>query len=249
MSCALNTAPQNLNSKFYPYLLGHPQCPVSLKGEIDQIFQRSLLKLSCKGGNIFEGERWVLKRARTDLPTTPDTHLYRIRKAEKVRTYILMNNLGESLVVPQKYLYWHETEQRFYVVSEKLDLSDEVPKSSCPELERTLRSASSLIGQIQAFKEGKPQRALTSIQAKALAEISILGCTDLSYNNFYFTRCGQIAIIDTEPHKRVLKKQFKNLFTKLLADKGMVTALQALSGIAKLKLVVTDPLALIEVGR
>ncbi len=63
---------------------------------------------------------------------------------------------------------------------------------------------------MKAFAKNSPQRSLTPIQAKTLANISILGCTDLSYNNLYFTQDGKVALIDTEPHKRALKKICKS---------------------------------------
>ncbi len=125
--------PQNLPKKFFSYLIGNPSCNrPSLKEEINQLFQGKPL-LSLKGDYILEEGNWVLKLPRKDgLLTTPDTHLYRVRKAEKVRQYIEKNGLQQHLAVPQKYLYWHE--RQFYVVCEKLQLSENVPSIVYPEM-------------------------------------------------------------------------------------------------------------------
>lgn len=241
----------NLPSKFHPYLLGHPSCPSNqLKDEIDQICAGSLTPL--KGDYISMAGRWVFKLQRGDgIATTPDTHIYRIRKAEKIRNYILQNHLESHLMVPKKFLYWHQVSQKFYVISEKVNLSPEVAEPESDEVEDIWKAGAVLGGgQCAALAEDKPKRALTAQQAKALAELSTMGYTDLSYNNLYFTTDGRIAIIDTEPQKRFLKKAVaKNIIPYLLIDKSSLLAQQAISGTAKLKLYCSEEAARLEVRK
>ena len=56
-----------------------------------------------------------------------------------------------------------------------------------------------------------------------------------------------MAIIDTEPHKRALKKSMPG-FAKILGDKGSLLAQQTISGTAKLKLY-CNPAAIKEVEK
>lgn len=244
--------PSNLPSKFEPFILGNPKCkaPVSVKTAIDSVFTHPLVDM--KGGYVFDAGNWVLKFTRNDgLMTTPDTHLYRVRKAEKVRKYIADNRLDRELVVPQKYLYWKVDEGRFYVVSQKVDLAPEVANPT-PELGEAIRAAELLAsGQMQALVSGAATRALSPLQAKALAELATMGLTDLSYNNLFFDRQGRIAVIDTEPVKRALKKKLFAYpsFGFWMGDKAVNKAQQVLTGTAKLKLSCSDPLARREVEK
>lgn len=239
----------NLPSKFEPFLIGSPTCPVK-EEEIDTIFQEPLTPL--KGDYIFDAGKWVLKLGRTDgLSTTPDTHLYRVRKAEKIRAYIQKNHLEKHIAVPRKYLYWNTPENQFYVVAEKMNLSSEVATPASKDIENACKAvAPSFEGQLQALANNYPKRSLTPIQAKTLAELSFLGYTDLSYNNLYFTEDGKVALIDTEPRKRSLKKIFNSsFFARWLGDKGSLLTQQSIAGIAKLKLYTDDPTALKAVQR
>jgi hypothetical protein len=245
----MNITINNLPQKFYPYLLGHESCPATFKHEIEKVFKRPLKNL--KGNYIFDAGNWIIKKGRTDgLETTPDTHLYRIRKAVKIQKYIQSKGLEQHIMVPKKFLYWHEKESQFYVICEKVALSTEVPMPTS-DYEKAIGSSMYLAGgQVAALAAGSPRRALTPIQAKAMAELSFLGYTDLTYNNQYFTLDGRVAIIDTEPHKRGLKKQFassKIIF--FLGDKSALLAQQSIAGIAKLKLYCSNPNALREVEK
>lgn len=212
------------------------------------MFQRPLPAL--KSNYIFDAGKWVLKLGRTDgLNTTPDTHLYRVRKVEKIRTYIHQNNLEAHIAVPRKYLYWNTTKNQFYVVAEKMNLSSEVGTPSA-DVEAIFKQASAFGGQLRALANNAPRRSLTPTQAKALAELSFLGYTDLTYNNLHFTHDGKVAIIDTEPVKRSLKKMQKsNFFVFLFGDKGARLSQQSIAGIAKLKLYTDNPIALQAVQR
>ncbi|MBA2369674.1 MAG: hypothetical protein H0V82_11710 [Candidatus Protochlamydia sp.] len=240
-----------LPSKFHPYLLGHPSCASNLKEEIDQLFQAPLTPL--KGNYIFTAGRWIIKGKRSDgLCTTEDTHIYRISKAEKIRRYISENHLENHLVVPQKFLYWNNGDRKFYVICEKLNLSQEVaqPESSVIAAQYAGESQSAG-GQCKALAEGFPQRSLTIEQAKALANISILGLTDLSYNNAFFTTDGKFALLDTEPQKRsLMKKTFsESHFGYWMGNKDSVKAQQTIAGIAKLKTYCRDEAARREIEK
>jgi len=235
----------NLAPKFQGFLIGSPTCPANIKIEIDGIFQQPLKRL--KSNYIFDAGKWVLKLGRTDVPgMTPDTHMYRVRKAEKIRSYIEQNKLEDHIEVPKKYLYWNEKEKQFYVVAEKMNLSSEVGTPASEDFESRWKSVAHICGgQAQSLANNARKRSLTPTQAKALAELSILGYTDLTYNNLYFTLDGKVAILDTEPIKRPLKKMVKSsFFFFLFGDKGSMLSSQSLGGIAKLKSYIDTPEAL-----
>ena len=222
---------ENLKPKFLPFLIGSPQCPAKIKTEIDEIFREKLFA-PLKDAHVFDAGNWILKGERAALLTAPDTHLYRVRKAEKVRNFIRDNHLEDHLEVPNKYIYWHREESKFYVVAERLNLSNEVPKPASTELEEILC-------------KNKPQRSLTVVQAKSLAELSFLGLTDLSYNNLLFTQEGKVAIIDTEPVKRAYKKRVRaSWFYFFFEEMDYNLIRQSIAGIAKLKLAIDNPTAL-----
>ncbi len=235
----------NLPRKFQPFLIGSPTCREQIKGEIDDIMNRRMLR-PLKSDYIFEADRWVFKLGRTGgALTTPDTHLYRVRKAEKIRTYILQHGLEAHIAVPKKYLYWHTTENQFYLVAEKMALSREVAAPASIEYEDNFKADPSLGGQVEALANDHPKRSLTTVQAKALAEMAGLGYNDLTYNNLHFTNDGKVAIIDTEPLKRFVNKETKSSFNFFFfGDRRLMLTLQALSGIAKLKLYTDAPAAL-----
>lgn len=252
MNYTLSTLPP----KFRPYVLGSAQCsaPPGTKEAIDAVFTQPLISL--KGNYIFDVGNWVLKLNRTDgIPATEDSFLYRVRKAEKLRRHIQQNGLQNDLVVPQKFLYWHETQHRFYVVSQKIDLSSDVvqPTKEAHDAYKAFPkdAIDQIGGQFKSLLTGIPtQRPLTPLQAKGLAELAVLGYTDQSYNNVFFTRDGKVAIIDTEPVKRLAKKKvFQSKVWAWLWDKGFLKAQHTLTGLAKLKGDCSDPLALKEVEK
>jgi hypothetical protein len=247
----MNTTINNLYPKFYPYLLGHQLCPATFKSEIDALFAQGKLPFLKDAGQrqyIFDGGKYILKLNRPNGLTTHDTHLYRIRKAVKIQNYIQRNGLENHIMVPKKYLYWNKKESQFYVVCEKIPLSEEVVQ---PAPQYVTTDGAHYGGQWQKFIEGKPRKTLQPIQAKALAELAVLGYTDLSYNNLYFTLDGRVAIIDTEPLKRGLnKKKFaKYTIDSWLNDKASFLAQQSIAGIAKLKMYCTDRAAFREVEK
>ncbi len=242
----------NLPRKFQPFLIGspacHEPCQEEIQEEIDTIINQGALH-PLKRDYIFEAGRWVLKLRCTDVDTTPDTHLYRVRKAEKIRTYIRQNDLEDHIAVPKKYLYWNTTQNQFYTIAEKMELSSDVVALASVALEDDFKKASDLGGQggqMEALARGAPKRSLTAVQARDLAKLAILvGYTDLSYNNLYFTNEGKVAILDTEPQKRSLKKRERSSPLFFFKDRGALLTQQSIAGIAKLKLY-TDTQAALE---
>ncbi len=237
----------NLPTKLRRFLIGDLtcDCPSKLKDTIDAKFQQESLT-PLKSTYIWDGGEYVIKGQNADgRLTTADTHLYRVLKAEKIRSYLNKNDLNKYVAVPKKFIYFHEKEKKFYVVAEKMNLSREVAKPASTEIAYNFKQDNLSGGQAKALHDGAEQRSLTSIQAKTLAELSILGYTALSYNNLYFTQEGKVAIIDTEPKKRRLKKAFNSsYFWFLFGDKGALLSQQSIAGIAKLKLYTDNPFAL-----
>lgn len=61
---------------------------------------------------------WIIKAQRHDgLVTTPDTHIYRVRRADKLRK---LNS--KHFVIPKKYLYQHNNQ--WYVIAERVKLEN-----------------------------------------------------------------------------------------------------------------------------
>ena len=247
----------NLPKKFYPYLLGHAECKATYKNEIDAVFQKPLRPLVQKPQDgqyavrpyIFDAGNWFLKLNRTDQANIrPDTVLYRVRKAAKIEKFILENHLQNQFALPKKHLYWHLEEKRFYVVSEKLQLSNEVAEPVNAQIEQQFTQAAGQVhGQAEALANGVSKRSITAEQAKNLARMCLeLGYTDLSYNNLYFNQEGKVAIIDTEPVQRTFKKTIFSFFVFRLGlgDRVGFCAEHALGGISRLKLYCSNSLAM-----
>lgn len=249
---AVNTNLDNLKAKFYPFLLGHPLCQppvVDLKEKIDLAFNNNEVEQLTEV--LFTHDDWLLTKERTDIVTTPDAHLYCVRKARKIKEYIDKNNIGNEVTIQQSFLYWHEIQNRFYVVAQKAVVDEEVAEPR-PEAAEILRSQAvqALGGQVKAFNENKPQRALTVVQAKALAEFAKMGYYFLGYQNLYFTPDHKVTIFETEPVKRSLKKNFSsNSFNYWFKSKRALLTQQAIVGISRLKFYCSNPLALKEVEK
>ncbi len=247
-----NLTLESLPNKFLPFLLGHASCsaPKNCKSEIDEIFTQSLKNApTLKSDYIYNAGNWVLKGDRTGedaeaAQLRSDTNIYRVRKANKIRNFIRANHLEQHVMVPQKFIYWDKTSQKFFVVAEKVDLSDEVASPQSDQVKEIIKQDAFLGGQALALVEGKSERDITPEQAKALAELSFLGLTDLSYNNMYFTNDGRIAIIDTEPLKRTIKKAMSDSWIPWFTDRDTWVMAQAIAGTAKLKMACADPEAI-----
>ncbi len=238
-----------LAPKFYTHLLGHSKCiaPDNVKQEIEKIFENFDQSAPIDNKeNIRDCGAWVVKNSRAQFGvfTTADTHLYRVRKALKVKKYISENHYDNEIAVPDKYIYFNPKDEQLYAVCKKLNLSNEIAGIESPAWESYLKEGYSRSGQVQALRDGKPKRNLTFTQAKASAELSFLGYTDFNYTNLYFTQDGKLAILDTEPFNRALKKTLCSGLKGYFFDKVALHAQQAIEGIARLKHYCTDPKAM-----
>lgn len=227
----------NLPSKFFPFLLGHPSCTSNdIKNEIDKLGKEFLSKVE---DSFMHFGKCVLEFPHNEkLATTPDTHLSCVRNAEKIRNFIINNKLEAEFAVPKKFLY-DLGNKDYCVVYVRLDISEEVVSLYSTETREEIMNVPELEleGQEQALKRGAQERDLTPSQAKALAELSILGYTDQTFNNFFFTVDGKVAILFTDPVKRVTAGKTNSFFV----DKSALLANQSICGIAKLKQFCIDP--------
>jgi hypothetical protein len=158
----------NLRPKFLPYLIGTENCKANqeTQNEIKTFFE--------KGANNFENSNdqnkprsyiqilgpWIVKEKREDgILTTPDTHLYRIRKAEKIQRYITKHHLESLFAVPQKWLY-HDT-NKVVVLAKKLDLSNEVASFASDEIKQAFLKLQDAKDQNKALQEGCPEKDIS----------------------------------------------------------------------------------------
>lgn len=251
---------ETLPSKFLPYLIGSESKPSApdkpSKADIDEVFKQ----LAPSGEDrtyVRMGEEWVIKGRRLEGGLTSDSsNVYRLRKAKKIFEYIKKKGLMGHFIVPKKFLYRHEGDKQFYVVSQRLKLSKATALPH-PKYLRNLLFTANPSGQVKRFQEdtmsdGKLDLAkfneavrfrkikkITPIQAKVLAELSFeAGFTDLTYNNMYFVD-DKFAIIDTEALSRDEKKKWS-----WLLGKSALKIQQGLEGIREFKWICPTPEAL-----
>src|SRR5690606_19022081 len=123
---------------------------------------------------------------------SPDTHLYRVRKALKIEKIIRKYDLSSSVVVPKKYLYFHNGS--WHVIAEKLSLSPDVPETNKAYWRPIVYAGC----QDLRIRNGLTSSAkpITSSQARALTILAFeAGLTDLTLGNLFFTPEGKIAIV------------------------------------------------------
>lgn len=200
---------ERLPSKFNPHILNHMQGHAVMA--IDQNFANLGKIFDKKQGFQWIGGKshvmthpelpnWIIKGARfhnNDIPTTWDTHIFRVRKATRIQNIIQKREFKE-VTVPKKYLYQHNN-LNWYVIAEKLDIDERITLNKQHPSEKKLKS-----------------RALTDNQAQAIAYLCFEGnLGDIHKENLVFTKdnaltreVGKIAIIDTEPTDRAYKKQY-----------------------------------------
>jgi hypothetical protein len=234
-----NSTLDTLDPKFYPHLIGHVECSIEdrEKEEITNIFrQRPQLQAPVKKTHILfpEDYNWVLKRPKDGR--YPDSHLYRVRKAKKVSEYIQEHHLENFFTVPKMWIVYQNS--LFYTVCEKISFSEEVGEISSRWLDQSIQSTPlrKLSGQLKAYKNGKPQRAVTAPQAKALAAMAFqFQLTGLDFNNLFFTEDHKIALIDFEPETRDIKKAQLKGSAWITGKRAHMTFLLALCALSKLK--------------
>ncbi|MDN3507599.1 MAG: hypothetical protein P0S94_01615 [Simkaniaceae bacterium] len=199
-------------------------------------------------------EGYIVKSKRTDAVgqvETPDTHLYRVRKADKIQKLITKYGLGDHAQVPTKLLYFHNGE--WFIIAQELQLTDEVPKVNVEAFSGVvdqLRDLPSFHGRVTRglTEQGK---SITPEQARALVIFAYeAGLTDLTNLNLYFTTEGKIGVIDTEPVKRYFVKLAAESWSgKLLNNKGIIKATQACVGLAKLRVNLHDQAAIEQINK
>lgn len=196
-------SPIHLPPKFDSYIINNMDN--DLRKQLDQIFHKipasSLDFLSQDNGFQSMGYKdhvvthpsladWVIKGPRHDhvISTLPDTHIYRVRKATRIQKVIEKYGFSE-VVVPKKFLY--EYQGQWFVIAEKLDIDSKA----------TLDNTSLWLYPDHTLK------SLTSKQAEEIAYLCFEGkLEDVTKANINFTKDGKIAILDTEPISRAIKK-------------------------------------------
>lgn len=208
--------PLNLPSKFAPYILNDQFLGElgNLKVQLDAIFQNDKSLSSENGFNPIDPKKphtvthpnlggWVIKGQRNDRfshLTTSDTHIYRVRRAYRIQEAIMKYGLS-TVTVPDKYLYragcnWYVIARKLYIHADA-DISGLKPNYGNPNRKPAAR-----------FKN--------SIEGFRIAELVILcfkgGLQDVTESNLHQHIDGRIAILDTEPLSRCIKKTSKTLF-------------------------------------
>jgi len=137
--------------------------------------------------------KWVFKCKRSDMQTSADTHLYRVRKADKIRR---MNLAG--VIVPQKYLY-RLPNGEYIILAQKMTIHREVANPA-------------LLSQDTPdwFRDLIPKTVyikLTPSQGKNVVRVIFrTNSTDLNRTNVYHDENNQLVLPDTEPHLRYYRK-------------------------------------------
>lgn len=151
---------------------------------------------------------FVVKKEHPLEGLTPDTLLYRVRKADKIRKLITKHGFSNLAVVPEKWLYHNGRE--WVVVAQKLALFEGYTKTFffSQEDKKWYTFYRDSKGN---FKTTLPVHAenyhVTARQGHALATLAFeAGLNDLGNNNVLFTKSGESAILDTEPIYRKVKK-------------------------------------------
>lgn len=168
---ALKNSLDNLSTGRYilgPFATPNGWRPIGGKGHI--------VEHASLPGYIIKGHKPV-----TEAGAYRDSNFYRLRKADRIRRSVAKHNLGDKVVVPQKYLYESRHGEKIIVV-QKLALT---PITGLFTLE----------------------------EAKTLSHIAAdAGLSDAFKGNIMRNSDGKLAIIDTEPVYRVLKKTTYNPF-------------------------------------
>lgn len=254
-----------LPAKFNNSIINHSDFKdKSLQSTVNQLFTKinnGTAQVHYLGGKDYVKEYaelpgWIVKEARTGLLGAnlyPDTHVYRVRKAEKIQRLIDKFQLGDDVVVPKKYLYF--SNGKWYVIAQKLDLSPKTPSLYRPYWEK-MGDAEQASAVAQGFGEQLGNRiiegrkissphcqAISAAQARAAAILAFDALqTDLTSLNMFFSADGKLAILDTEPVKRYFCKLSKSsIFTRLFTDQYIFRATQAMLGTAKFKLQLSKP--------
>jgi len=221
----------NLPAKFTQHILSSTNQPQVFQAVQRAFAEKSLKPLSSDKPYILqpEGLNYLIKGQRSDgvgsaltqllngLGRADDVHIYRVRKAAKIQRLIERYGLQEHVEVPMKWLYWNADDQKWYVVSEKVELSDELPMLNSDYSNSVNQEKPQVESKLPAdlkkvlYDETCSRKAMTPGQVRALAIFAMEAAyTDTNLSNVNFTKNGKIAIIDTEPVKRPFFKLIKS---------------------------------------
>lgn len=151
-----------------------------------QVFSPKLGFIAIKrGGNHVvthpDIPEWIFKYKRSDDDCGPDSHVYRVRKANKIRNMQLPN-----IVVPEKHLFELPNNEHI-VLAKKMDLETEEVK--------------------EGFY-GTHRKKLTPSQGWNIVHIIFrANALDLTTANIDFDKNNDVILPDTEPTYRVWRKK------------------------------------------
>jgi hypothetical protein len=242
----------SLPGKFEPFILtdanpGPIIDGISLKDRMDAAFAvGNANNITCMSGEkSFSGEKshirkfsyvpgYFIKTQRKDHfidKTTPDTHLYRVRKANKIRKAAEKYGFSHLIAVPTKWVY--KGKQEWIVLSEELPLS-----------KRELKPYTSY-----AHTSNTSYDELTPEQARALSILAFeTNLNDLGSHNLAFTEDRRVAIVDTEPWDRRITKDFSGVLgNRFPFDHEVLRVSRALDGTLRLKRCCSNPAAVREI--
>jgi hypothetical protein len=139
---------------------------------------------------------WVFKCKRSDMQTAEDTHLYRVRKADKIRRMQL-----PGVVVPLKYLY-RLPNGEYIVLAQKLIIHRKIENPSITD-PNVSQETKDFLKKCSPFVPIK----LTPSQGWNITKVIFrTNATDLNLTNFFHNEKGQLVLPDTEPHLRSYRK-------------------------------------------
>lgn len=143
-----------------------------------------------------------------------DQHIYRVRKASKIKQIIKKRGFTEY-VVPEKFLFEHRGE--WIVVAKKLKLDRNAIIDNKKPNKITLDESERL-----HFRQITPKQAEEGAYIAYEAEL-----IDIGRHNLFFDKLGKIALIDTEPTSRGRKKKKQALrWLPILPDEKATISLK-----------------------
>lgn len=241
---------QSIHPKFHPSIINRGEfSDAELKERVERAISDWQVSEEHKQ-NVFEIQGlggYVVKTKRTDAYSThlaSDTHLYRVRKALKMRAISEKYSLQDHIEIPLKYLYFQSN--RWYVIAEKSELTDEGPiinQAYAAALKDKDTDYGAVPGQIRFIEQSSSHRALSQGQARALTVLTYeSGYIDFNFCNFCFTNKGKFALLDLEPLHRKYKKREQAKWKYLgLYDFSLCYLPRLVKSIARLRVATNEP--------
>lgn len=156
---------------------------------------------------------YVIKRQRTDHlanQVAPDALLYRVRKAEKIRTFLQAQGWESLVKVPHKYLYFDHEIGKWYLIAEK---------------QENMLEVKSPLG-INNFRV-----------IQALAHLAfVAGLEDMHHENIRLGANSSAVILDTEPLSRGAVKWIRSFpLSRFWLDTSSVKVFFSMQSLGLLK--------------